>query len=87
MVPDSDWPCWEIMKCEDTEDCPARKRPDLNCWEIANEMDDYRKAFNICKDCIVYMLKAENSVLSKQEVQNIMVQKQNCAFQIDGAGN
>lgn len=87
MVPDSDWPCWEIMKCEGTEDCPARKSPDLNCWEIANEMDDYRKAFNICKDCIVYMLKAENSVLSKQEVQNIMVQKQNCALQIDGAGN
>ncbi|MGW8287174.1 MAG: hypothetical protein ACWGOD_02955 [Desulfobulbales bacterium] len=75
------------MKCEGTEDCPARKRPDLNCWEIANEMDDYRKAFNICKDCIVYMLKAENSVLSKQEVQNIMVQKQNCALLIDGAGN
>jgi hypothetical protein len=87
MVPDSDWPCWEIMKCEGTEDCPARRRPDLNCWEIANEMDDYRKAFNICKDCIVYMLKAENTVLTKQEVHNIMIQKQNCAFQIDGAGN
>jgi len=87
MVPNSDWPCWEIMKCEGTEDCPARKRPDANCWEIANEMDDYRKAFNICKDCIVYMLKAENSVLTKQEVQNIMNQKSNCALQFDGIGN
>jgi len=87
MAPNSEWPCWEIMKCEGTEDCPARKRPDLNCWEIANEMDDYRKAFNICKDCIVYMLKAENTVLSKQEVQNIMNQKGNCALQFDGPGN
>ena len=87
MVPDSDWPCWEIMKCEGTEDCPARTRPDLNCWEIANEMDDYRKAFNICKDCIVYMLKVDNTVLTKQEVQDIMIHKQSCAFQIDGAGN
>ena len=87
MVPNSDWPCWEIMKCEGTEDCPARKRPDLNCWEIANEMDDYRKAFNICKDCIVYMLKSDSSVLTKQEVQNIMNRKGNCALQLDIPGN
>jgi len=63
------------MKCEGTDDCPARKHPDLNCWEIASEMDDYRKAFNICQDCIVYMLKAENTVLTKQEMQTIMKQK------------
>jgi hypothetical protein len=75
------------MKCEGTEDCPARKRPDLNCWEIASEMDDYRKAFNICKDCIVYMLKAENTVLTQQEVRNIMNQKSNCSFQVGGPGN
>jgi len=87
MLPNSDWPCWEIMKCEGTEDCPARKRPDLNCWEIANEMDDYRKAFNICKDCIVYMLKAENTVLTQQEVRNIINQKSNCALQVGGPGN
>jgi hypothetical protein len=80
MVPNSDWPCWEIMKCEGTEDCPARKHPDQNCWEIAREMDDYRKAFNICKDCVVYMLKADNSVLSKQEMQTILKQKNECAI-------
>ena len=80
MIPDSDLPCWKIMKCEGTEDCPARKRPDLNCWEIASEMDDYRKAFNICKDCVVYMLKAENTVLSKQEMQTIMKHRSDCAL-------
>ena len=80
MVPKRDWPCWEIMKCEGTEDCPARKRPDLNCWEIANEMDDYRKAFNICKDCIVYMLKVENTVLTKKEMQAIITNKSACAL-------
>jgi len=78
MVTNSDLPCWEIMKCEGTDDCPARKHPDLNCWEIASEMDDYRKAFNICQDCIVYMLKAENTVLTKQEMQTIMKQKSVC---------
>ena len=80
MEPKSDWPCWEIMKCEGTDNCPARKRPDLDCWDIAGEMDDYRKAFNICKDCIVYMLKADNSVLSKQEMKAIMDHKIECSI-------
>ena len=75
MVTNSDLPCWEIMKCEGTDDCAARKLPDLNCEEIEREMDDYRKAFNICQDYIVYMLKAENTVLTKQEMQTIMKQK------------
>ncbi len=78
MIPSCDWPCWEIMKCEGTEDCPARKRPDLNCWEIASEMDDYRKAFNICEDCIVYMLKAESTILTEQELQTIIKHKHDC---------
>ena len=80
MEPKSDWPCWKIMKCEGTDDCPARKHPDLACWDIAGEMDDYRKAFNICNDCIVYMLKAENSVLTKQEVKAIMDHKTECTL-------
>ena len=80
MIPKSDWPCWEIMKCEGTEDCPARKRPDQNCWEIASEMDDDRKVFNICKDCIVDMLKTENTVLTQQEMQTIIKQKSGCAL-------
>jgi hypothetical protein len=58
----------------------TRKRPDQNCWEIAREMDDYRKAFGICKDCIVYMLKAENTVLSKQEIKAIVEQRSDCAL-------
>ncbi|MBW2465932.1 MAG: hypothetical protein JRF02_01400 [Deltaproteobacteria bacterium] len=80
MVPKSEWPCWEIMKCEGSENCPARQRPDENCWDIAAEIDDYRRAFNICKDCIVYLLKADNSVLSKQEMQIILEQKSTCTL-------
>ena len=80
MIPNSDWPCWEIMQCEGTDDCPARKHPNQDCWEIASEMDDYRKAFNICKDCVVYMLKVENTVLSEQEMLNIIKHKGDCAL-------
>lgn len=80
MIPRSDLPCWEIMQCQGTEDCPARKRPMENCWEIAREIDDYRKAFNVCKDCVVYLLKSKDSILSKREIQTIMKHKSDCAL-------
>lgn len=78
MALKSDWPCWEIMKCEGTNECPARTQPHRPCWEIAGELDDYRKAFNICKDCVVYMLKATDTVLTDNEVRSIVKRKTEC---------
>lgn len=74
----NNWFCWEIIKCENPEECPAHKNPGKLCWEIAEEADDYRKANNICRDCIVFMLKANDSVLSKQEIKNIVEKKTRC---------
>jgi hypothetical protein len=73
-----DWPCWKIMNCDSANKCPAKSRPETPCWEIAGELNDYRTAMDICKDCIVHMLKAENSVLSEHEMQSIMSHKTNC---------
>ncbi len=70
--------CWEIMQCENSDDCPARKNPGKPCWEIASEADDYRKANNICRDCIVYVLKVDNAVLSTQEIKKVMKKKTSC---------
>ena len=71
--------CWEIMQCDKSENCPARKNPEKPCWEIAREMDDdYRNFFNICYDCIVHVIKAGNSVLTNLEVESIMEAKTNC---------
>ena len=52
----SDFFCWEIMQCENPDVCPAKKNPGMPCWEIAYAADDYRKANNICRDCIVTSL-------------------------------
>lgn len=82
MIPNSDLPCWDIMKCKGTESCPAREQKEKNCWEIARELDDYRSAFKICQDCIVYMLKNGNSVLSDSEVKTIVKRKVNCALSL-----
>lgn len=80
MSIDCELPCWEIMKCDGSENCPARQQPERDCWDIASELDDYRSAFNICKDCIVYMLKQGDSVFSEQEIKNIMEEKGVCAL-------
>jgi len=80
--------CWEIMQCDKSKNCPARKHPETPCWEIAREQaDDYRNFYNICRDCIVYVLKADNSVLSNQEVRNIMAAKTNCRLSLNQASH
>jgi hypothetical protein len=75
-----DWPCWEIMNCDESKKCPAKNRPDTPCWEIAREQSDYRYILQICVDCIVHMLKGENSALTKIDRQSIMVSKANCVL-------
>lgn len=75
-----DWPCWEIMNCDTSKKCPAKTRPATPCWEIAREMSDYRYILQICTDCIVQVLKGEKNVLSKHEIQSIMVTKANCVL-------
>lgn len=75
--------CWEIMQCENSDDCPAKSDPTKQCWEIANDSDDYRTANNICRDCIVYVLKAEESSLSQQEIDSILARKVRCKRSTD----
>ena len=73
--------CWEIMQCDNSKNCPARKNPEKHCWEIANEDDDdYRNFFNICQDCIVRVLKTDSSVLSSLEKQDLVKAKTNCGL-------
>ena len=73
-----EWPCWEIMNCAESKQCPAKDHPDIPCWEIAREISDYRYILQICTDCIVHMLKGDHNALTKQEIQSIMVNKANC---------
>ena len=80
MGENCNWPCWKIMNCDTTQKCPAKTHPETPCWEIAAKLNDYRLAMDICKDCVVYMLKAENSVLSRKEIESIMDRKTNCVL-------
>jgi hypothetical protein len=65
-----DLPCWEIMQCENVEECPVWQQHDgTPCWEIVKEFEDYRSFYDICQDCVVYLLKNEARVFSEQEIK------------------
>jgi hypothetical protein len=69
------------MGCDGTEECPARKNIDIPCWEFVKEIDDYRRIFDICIDCIVYIIKKEKCTLSEVEIKNIMKKKNICVLE------
>ena len=81
MVSSSERPCWEIMQCKNTENCPARLQPDKPCWKIASELDDYRSALKICHDCLVYMLKNGTTVFTEQEIRMIIKRRGSCVLE------
>lgn len=69
----SEWPCWEIMKCHESQKCPAKDHKSKLCWEIIEKVDKY--SFDICTDCLVYVSKQKDSQFSKEELLSIMAQK------------
>ena len=73
MSPFSQLPCWIIMNCAEDKECPAKLNPHKNCWELFRDVDV--SAFNICQDCLVFISRQENSVVSNQEMEQIMIGK------------
>ena len=63
--------CWEIINC-DHWDCLARNEPETPCWQIAKRVGSFRDVSNTCRDCIVYLLQNETSVISKKEIEEIL---------------
>jgi len=74
MVSYPKYKCWEIMNCDNLA-CPARSEPKIPCWEIARRDEAYHNVSNTCRDCIVYMLIEEPSVLSINKLQYIIMQR------------
>lgn len=77
MKAQEEWHCWQITRCGKEDSCIVRRQGFANrpCWDIVQEMDDYRSALNVCKDCLVFISKKSRPGLSEEEVQEIMAQK------------
>lgn len=63
--------CWEIMQCSDSERCPARMYPDIPCWEIAEVLGASQSLLRVCHECIVYIIKAGEQILTDAELDEI----------------
>ena len=71
-MPMKDMNCWNIMNCND-ESCVARSKPDVACWELVKQLKDYRAEFDICSDCIVFVLKTGSLNMTETEVAAMAV--------------
>jgi len=69
----SEWPCWEIMKCDDNKKCPAKEQSAKMCWELIQERNTC--SFNICTDCLVYVSRQKDCKFTREEILSIMAQK------------
>jgi hypothetical protein len=75
MDSDSGYSCWEMMNC-DILDCPARHEPETPCWEIAERNDVDHKSAKNCKDCVVYILKADATFVSLNKLKTLTEQRE-----------
>ena len=82
MMAQDEWRCWQITQCGSEESCLAWRQglEDRPCWEVAQELDDYRSALNVCKDCIVFVSKENTAALSEEEVREILERKVECVL-------
>ena len=80
MMIQDEWHCWQITLCGREANCLAWKQGLGNepCWEVVQELDDYRSALNVCKDCIVFISKENSAALSEEEAREIMERKIEC---------
>ena len=76
MILYNDLKCWEIINC-DHLDCLARNEPETSCWQIAERVGSFRDISNTCRDCIVYLLQKESSVVSKKVIHDILNKREN----------
>jgi len=69
----SEMPCWEIMQCNKKQICFFAGDDKIECWELVKENDPY--SFHICADCLVYLAKHSDSILTEEEFCFILEQR------------
>jgi hypothetical protein len=66
--------CWEIIKCNRKKQCLSGGDQTKTCWERVK--DDDACSFHICIDCLVYVAKQHNSLLSEEEFSSILAHRE-----------
>jgi len=71
---------WEKKKGKVISGFLNKEYQEKSCWEMASEVGDFRSAFNICEDCIVFILKNGATLLSEKEIFSIGKREVSCKF-------
>ena len=72
--------CWEIIKCEESENCMASRFPDVPCWEIDHIYGTGQGVLDVCRECKVYLLKENDLLLTGNEIQDIIQHREVMKF-------
>ncbi len=68
----SEMPCWEIIQCNKKATCLLAEDEKNRCWELVK--DDDACSFHICVDCLVYLAKHEDSILTEKDFHSLLEQ-------------
>lgn len=80
MVVDSELRYWQRKKYKGMNGLSTKEYSEKPCWEVARELGDFRSTFNVCKDCIAFVLKNETTILSEEEAHSLENRKVSCCF-------
>lgn len=73
MFSQSELPCWEIIQCNRERNCLLANDSERECWEVVR--DDEACSFHICVDCLVYLVKQKDSLISEEDFFSILKQR------------
>lgn len=76
----SELQCWEIIRYNRKETCFLGGDTEKACWELVET--DVACSFHICVDCLVYLAKQKNSLLSDEEFYSILAQREKMGIRL-----
>ena len=73
MAAQTMWSCRDSVRRGEETRYSVKDSGAKACWEIVREVDAF--SFNVCSDCLVYVAGQKDSILSRNEIQEIMMFK------------
>ncbi len=70
MATQTIWSCRDAIQSSNESQYPVKEDGEKSCWEIVKEVDAF--SFNVCGDCLIYVADQKSSVLSQNDIENIM---------------
>jgi len=75
MVAERIYNCWEIMQCDENNQCPVRINEISRCWEFMAQNDEFQCQYGLCNECIVHLCNNKSTLLTHIELENIMISR------------